>query len=226
MRTTSPLGALFGQSPFKPMQQHMQIVKSCVEEVPGLFEALLAGDQETLVATKTRICDKEQQADDMKNELRNNLPKSLFMPVDRRDLLDLLSMQDSIADTVQDIAELLVERDMEVIEPMRKPLITLVQRCVDTAFFSAKIIEELDELLEIGFRGREASEVEAMVSQLNKIEDETDELGSQLTKILFANEDDMKPVSVMFWYQLIQWIGDIADYAEKVGDRLRLLIAH
>jgi hypothetical protein len=29
----------------------------------------------------------------------------------------------------------------------------------------------------------------------------------------------------MFWYQLIEWIGDLADYAEKVGDRLRLLIA-
>ena len=42
---------------------------------------------------------------------------------------------------------------------------------------------------------------------------------------LFAQEDNMKPVSVMFWYQLIQWIGDLADYAEKVGDRLRLLIA-
>ena len=48
----------------------------------------------------------------------------------------------------------------------------------------------------------------------------------QLTRTLFAQEDSIKPVSVMFWYQLIQWIGDLADYAEKVGDRLRLLIAH
>jgi uncharacterized protein Yka (UPF0111/DUF47 family) len=29
----------------------------------------------------------------------------------------------------------------------------------------------------------------------------------------------------MFWYQMIQWIGDMADYAEKAGDRMRLLIA-
>ena len=35
----------------------------------------------------------------------------------------------------------------------------------------------------------------------------------------------MSPVSVMFWYQTIQWIGDLANYAEKVGDRMRLLIA-
>ncbi|MCB1764163.1 MAG: DUF47 family protein, partial [Gammaproteobacteria bacterium] len=33
------------------------------------------------------------------------------------------------------------------------------------------------------------------------------------------------PVSVMLWYQLIQWIGDLADYSEKVGNRLLLLVA-
>ena len=90
---------------------------------------------------------------------------------------------------------------------------------------SAKIIEELDELLAMGFRGREASKVEEMVGELNRIEDETDELGIELSRRLFQHEDEIKPVSVIMWYQLIEWVGDLADYAEKVGDRLRLLIA-
>ena len=64
-----------------------------------------------------------------------------------------------------------------------------------------------------------------MVEELNSIEDDTDQMGMDLTHLLFAQEDDMKPVSVMFWYQLIQWVGDLADYAEKVGNRLRLLLA-
>ena len=64
-----------------------------------------------------------------------------------------------------------------------------------------------------------------MVGDLNKIESDTDEMGAALTRRLFAQEDEMSPVSVMFWYQLIQWIGDLADYAEKVGNRLRLLLA-
>ena len=130
-----------------------------------------------------------------------------------------------IADTAQDISGLLVERPMEVPELMREPLLALTRRCIDTYEQSAKVIEELDELLEMGFRGREASQVEAMVGELNRIEDETDEMGLQLTRLLFQHEDEMKPVSVMMWYQLIEWIGDLADYAEKVGDRLRLLIA-
>ena len=87
------------------------------------------------------------------------------------------------------------------------------------------VIEELDELLALGFRGREAEKVNDMLKELNDVEDETDELGIALARALFEHEDEMKPVSVMMWYQLIEWIGDLADYAEKVGDRLRLLIA-
>jgi predicted phosphate transport protein (TIGR00153 family) len=226
MKSTNPMAALFGKSPFKPIQAHMRIVIECVAEVPPLFQALVDGDQSKLEAQKKLIFEKEQAADEIKNQLRGQLPKSLLMPVDRRDLLDVLAMQDSIADTAQDIAGLLVERKMEVPQGMAEPLVALVNRCIDTCNKAGKIIEELDELVELGFRGREASQVEVMVADLNLIEDETDEMGMQLTRSLFAQEDSMSPVSVMFWYQLIQWIGDLADYSEKVGDRLRLLIAH
>ena len=225
MKTTNPMAALFGKSPFKPIQAHMRIVMECVSEVPALFQALVDGDQAKLEAQKNLIFEKEQGADEIKNQLRGQLPKSLLMPVDRRDLLDVLAMQDSIADTAQDIAGLLMERKMDVPQGMAEPLMTLVTRCVDTCNQAGKIIEELDELVEIGFRGREVSKVEEMVDALNKIEDETDDLGMNLARSLFAQEDSMSPVSVMFWYQMIQWIGDLADYAEKVGDRLRLLLA-
>jgi len=167
----------------------------------------------------------EQRADDIKNELRVHLPKSLFLPVDRRDILEVLDMQDSIADTAQDIAGLLTERRMEVIEPMRAPLLALVDRCIDACHQSHKIIEELDELLEMGFGGKERGSVLEMVNELGRIEEETDDLGMELTRLLFRNEDDMKPVSVILWYDLLEWIGDLADYAEKAGNRLRLMIA-
>jgi hypothetical protein len=225
MQTTNPIAALFGSSPFKPMQAHMRIVKECVAEVPGLFDALIAGNQEEMTAHKDRIFEREQAADNLKNDLRAHLPKSLFTPVDRRDLLEILELQDTIANTAQDIAGLLMERNMEVPEGMAEPLSGLVNRCVDTNNMAAKIIEELDELIEIGFRGKEAGKVEQMAADLNALEEETDKLGIALTRTLFAKEDELKPVSVMFWYQLIQWIGDLADYAEKVGDRMRLLIA-
>jgi predicted phosphate transport protein (TIGR00153 family) len=225
MRSTNPIASLLGSSPFKPMQAHMRIVTECVAYVPPLFDALIEGNQQEVVKFKDLIFAKEQEADDLENELRSKLPKSLFMPVDRRDLLELLDMQDYIADTAQDIAGLMVERDMTVPEGMAEPLRALVGRCVDTCNLATGIIEQLDELLEMGFRGREATKVDDMVSELSAIEEETDVMGMALARALFAQEEKLSPVSVMFWYQMIQWIGDLADYAEKVGDRMRLLIA-
>lgn len=225
MSKSSTLMSMFRRSPLKFMQEHMRVVMDCVREVPPLFDALNEGDKEKFASIKDKIFEHEAAADKLKNELRAGLPKSLFMPVDRRDLLEILQLQDSIADTAQDIAGLLMERPMEVPETLKEPLGKLVRRCVDVCEQSSKIIEELDELLEMGFRGREASQVEEMVDVLNSIEDETDELGIDITRRLFAQEEDMNPVSVIMWYRLIQWIGDLADYAEKVGDRLRLLTA-
>ena len=225
MVKTTAFASLFGRSPFKPMQQHIGVVARCAAQVPELFEALSAGDQERVVAIKDQIYELEQQADDIKNELRAHLPKSLLLPVDRRDLLEVLDVQDSIADTAQDIAGLLFERPMEVPENLREPLLALTRRCVDACDHAVMIIGELDELVETGFRGRESDRVSEMVAELNKIETDTDDMGTELVRQLFAQEDQMNPVSVMFWYQLIQWIGDLADYAEKVGNRLRLLLA-
>ncbi|MGB5612174.1 MAG: TIGR00153 family protein, partial [Sedimenticolaceae bacterium] len=160
MKSTNPMAALFGKSPFKPIQQHMRVVIDCVSEVPPMFEALVAGDQAKVEAQKNLIFEKEQAADEIKNQLRGQLPKSILMPVDRRDLLDVLAMQDSIADTAQDIAGLLVERKMEVPGDMGDTLVALVCRCVDTVNQAGTIIEELDELVEMGFRGKEAGRVE------------------------------------------------------------------
>jgi predicted phosphate transport protein (TIGR00153 family) len=225
MSSSNPFGSLFGKSPFTALQTHMRVVLECAHEIPSLFEALAANDQERVIATKNKIFEREAEADTIKNGMRGALPKSLFMPVDRRDLLEVLQMQDSIADTAQDIAGLLVERRMEIPDFMQEPMLALARRCVDACDQSALIIEELDELLAMGFRGREASRVEEMVEALNLIEDDTDKLGIELARGLFEHEDELKPVSVMMWYQLIEWVGDLADYAEKVGDRLRLLIA-
>ncbi len=217
---------MFGRSPVKPLQKHMGMVLECARLVPGLFEALAAGDQKKVVEIKEDIFEREEAADKLKNELRNHLPKSLFMPIDRRDLLEVLQMQDSIADTAQDIAGLLEERPMELPKALEEPLITLSKRCVDACELANKIINELDELVEMGFGGRQADMVEQMVSDLNKLEDETDVMGLELARTLFQHEDEIRPVSVMMWYRIIEWVGDLADYSEKVGDRLRLLIAH
>ena len=222
----SAFARLFGgRNPLAGLQKHMPVALECAQQVAPLMQALASGDEEKLKRTAKKIYELEEQCDSIKHEIRMNLPKSLFLPVDRRDVLQVLHYQDSIADTAQDIAGLLLQRKMSVPEHMRDPLELFVKRCVEVVALSAEVVTHFDQLLEAGFRGPEVDEVEAKINSINQAESGTDDLGSALAKSLFAHEDEMPPVSVMMWYELIEWIGDLADFAEKVANQIRLMIA-
>lgn len=225
MKTTNPLASLFGKSPFGPIQEHMRVVERCVLEVLPMFEALRANDTDAMLARKEAIFDLEHEADTLKNEIRSRLPATLMMPVDRRDLLDLLSTQDSIAGAAQDVASLLSLGRLTVPETIDARLMEFVQRVVDSVTTCRTATDTLDELLETGFRGKEAEKVVAIAIQVDAIETETDTLGMELVRTLFGMETEIGVLSVVLWYQLLRSLGEIADEAENVGDRLRLLLA-
>lgn len=147
------------------------------------------------------------------------------MPVDRADLLELLTQQDKIANKAKDIAGRVLGRKLQVPESLQAEFSTYLIRCIDATEKAAEAINELDDLLETGFRGREVELVEKMISQLDTIEDDTDGLQITLRKNLLSIEKDLNPVDVMFLYQIIDWVGDLADLAERVGARLEILLA-
>jgi uncharacterized protein len=215
---------LFGRSPIRPMQQHIHAALACAREVLPLFEDMAAGRVERLPEHRGRIDRLEHEADAIKNEIRSHLPKRLFLAVERRDMLEILDYQDTIADVAQDIAGLVDQRVMVVPAPVAEPLLDLVRRVIGACEQAARVIDELDELVETGFGDRERARVEEMVRELNRIESETDELAERVQRRLFAMEDELG-VSTFFWWQLVNWVGDLADYAERVGNRIRLLIA-
>lgn len=217
---------LFAKSPFKPLQEHMGCVVECARELVPLCDAAARGDRDGIAEVERRIDQSEGRADRLKNDLRAHLPRRLMLPVDRRDLLEILDLQDSIADTVQDVAQLLLQREMPVPDSVRRLLSELASAVVGTCEQAGQLIESLDELVEIGFRGREADRVEQMIEELGRLEGRADEIESQLQRAVFELESSESAVTVMLWYQLVGWIGNVADNAEKVGNRLRLLIAH
>lgn len=222
----SYLTNLFGRSPIRPLQEHMVKVHACVQQLKTLFYAVIADDQDAVAKAREDIVRLEHDADKLKWELRHHLPTGLFMPVDRRDLLDVLMMQDKIANQAKDIAGLILGRHMSLPKPMHELFIKYGERSIAASTQALKIIQELDELVETGFRGIEVERVQDMISDLNAIESETDKLQIGLRDILFGLEDDLRPTDVMFLYQLIEGVGKVADLAQRVGSRLQLLLAH
>ena len=166
-----------------------------------------------------------RSADAAKTKLRANLPSSLMMPVDRGDLLLMVTKQDKIANHTKDIAGIMIGRQMqiplEISESMRK----FVEIAIETSAQAVKAVNEMDELLELGFKGRVLEVVEKLIEELNRLEHENDELQIQVRSELFQIEDSLSPVNVIFLYKVIEWIGALADAAQSAGGKLQLLIA-
>ena len=215
---------LVGRSPIRPMQEHMKSAVACARELVPLVEAMAAGDQAEIQRLRGRIDELEHEADEIKNEIRSHLPRRLMLAMERRDMLEVLDSQDSIADATQDVAEIADQRSMHLPASLVDPVRALAARVVQACEMAERVINELDELLETGFRGREVTRVEKMISELGRIETETDALQDRACRALFGMESELG-VATVFWHQTIIQIADVADHAEKVGNRLRLLIA-
>ena len=112
---------LFSRSPFLPLQTHMEKVGGCVQKVAALFYALGQGDYETIEKLSKVISQLEHEADLAKYDIQSHLPRSMFLPVDRGRLLEILSIQDSIADKCENIAVMLTFKRLTILEPLQEP---------------------------------------------------------------------------------------------------------
>jgi predicted phosphate transport protein (TIGR00153 family) len=221
----SYLSGIFGKSPVRPLQEHMEKVVSCVSELIPFTQAVLNNDQPARVLHHQKIVAMENEADALKKELRLHLPNSLFMPIDRRDVLEVLTMQDMVAGRARNVAGLIIGRDMQIPDTMAKGYEELVHRCIDACTQAYTAIRELDELIETGFGKAERERVGGLLYELDVIEQHTDEQQIGLRGELFKLEDELHPVNVMFLYKIIDGTGGIADRAQRVGSRLQLMLA-
>lgn len=224
MARNSILG-VFAKSPIKPLEKHIRMVTKCCNQLVPFFAAVTDENWDSAGRIRDNISKLERDADDLKRQIRLELPGGLFMPIDRADLLELLTQQDKIANKAKDIAGRIYGRQLVIPSALQAQFIAYVARSVDAAEKAADAINELDDLLETGFRGREVELVTKMIGQLDEIEDDTDGMQIELRKDLLAMEKELNCVDVMFLYQIIDWVGDLADLAERVGARLEILLA-
>ncbi len=215
---------LFGKSPISPLQQHMTHVHSGVKELNKFMLAIYDNNWDKAGTISSLIATKEGEADTLKKKLRLSLPNTFMMPFSRRDLLDLLLIQDSIINIAKDISGLMFNRKMTLID-IADDMVNLTKVCVETSKMALKAVNELDELLETAFSSREQKVVNSIIKNINELESKSDKIQQSIRVKLFKIETSLPPVDVMFYYRAIEWLGEMADAAQKVGSRLEILLA-
>jgi len=195
------------------------------DRIPELMGLLAKGDQAGVERLAKEISILEGKADDAKNAARSKMPVRLLMPVDRRDVLKLISEIDAIADCAEDVGVLLTIRPLTVPEGMKPVLELFIERVLDTVREAAKLIELIDDLVESGFAGPPAERVLQQSAILGRAEHEADKIQDRCAKVLFKAEDSIPPAALFMWTKVLNKLGDMANHAENIGDQFRLFVA-
>lgn len=215
---------LFGKSPFAPLQKHMEKASSCVHMLPDLFAAMEKGDYALVETIASKISELEHQADITKNDIRNHLPKSLFLPIDRGQLLDILKTQDRIADKAEDVAVLTTLKQMKLPPSFSNEFNIFLQKNISTFDSALKVVNEMHDLLESSFGGNEAAKVCGMVEEVAYKEHEADLVQRELLKKLFNSEKELTFTSFDLWQKICVAVAGISNESENLAQRIRMTL--
>ncbi|MBL6689013.1 MAG: TIGR00153 family protein [Pseudomonadales bacterium] len=223
---SSPLFlSLFKKSRVALVHAHLQECARGMDTLLQYFDAVFREDwvgAEKLCASIGNI---EHDADTLKREVRLNVPRSVMNSVSREDLLELVHTQDQIANTIQDIAGLVLGRKMSFPDSLVECLREFLNESHTSVSQAVVTGDRLIELAKTGFNNRGAEVISDQLKELHRAEKEADRLQRELRAMLFSIESTLKPVDVMFIYKILDLIGDISDLAQSAGNRM-LYIAY
>lgn len=216
---------LFARSPFGPLAKHGERVNDVVQLLKPVTDAFLAEEWDRVAELDEQISRAEHKADEVKEEIRDNLPKSLFLPVDRGDLLRFLHEQDGIADSVEDVAVLMNMRRTVLPDEVRQAFAALVDKIVATGEVWFDLSQSLPGLQEASFTGPEVTRVLEIAQELNDLEFQADQLQAILGRLAVKHEEEIGPIGFFFLMRIANAIGKTANKAENTADLLRMMLA-
>jgi predicted phosphate transport protein (TIGR00153 family) len=221
----SDIADMFRRSPFDPIRVHMDKVMECVGHTKPMFERVRANDPEGLQDLARVVFKAEHQADLVKDEIRQTIPKSFFLPVYRGDLLGYLAVQDSMADTVEDLAVMLTLKHLNLPDQIADQVNEYLDKILWTCEKANEVSKALGELAEAGFTSDHIDRVLEMVATTEKAEWEADRKQYEVSKALFSLEGQLAATDIFLWFRVFGLLGELANHAEKVADRVRRMLA-
>ena len=216
----STIGKLFGRSPFGQIQQHMHQVSKCIDKMSEVIDAVKGAKFELVEDLTYEVSKLEHQADQIKDDIRERLLKRFFMPIDRSEVLEILSLQDSLADTAEDVCKVLTIRKLPFPDDIRDDFDKFLELNINACNICVSIISQLDELIEAGFGGAEAERIRGLAKDAAFAEHQVDVVQMSLLKKLYAHDTDFSIGEFHLWMRFTRNLGRLSNISENLADRI------
>lgn len=220
-----PILKLFRKSPFKPLRMHMEKALETLSYLRPMFENMVEENFERVEEIAEIVYKLEHECDKIKDSIRDHLPKTILLPFARSDFLALVHEQDEIPDKVEDIAVLLTLKRLKMPNKIKDEFFEFLERVEKTVEQAVTIVQEMDNVLESSFSKREIERIHELLDELEQREWKTDKKACKVAKIILNLENEISPVEIFMWMNIIKELSALADHAESMGKSIRLMIA-
>ncbi len=222
----APVSDIFRRkTPFFQLVNHMCKVR---EGIGLLHKSILnyyKGNYKDFTNIAKKISKIEHEADIIKGNIRNHLPSSLLMPVDKGKFLWALREQDAILDHAENLAEMLDMRHTKIPENLQPIFIEHANIVFDTIKAMEEAVCNIRDLVQTGFVKREREQTKEFIYKIHKLEYKADKKKCEMNKGVYKIEKKLDPMDVYHLLKIADWVDEIADHAENVADWLRSMIA-
>lgn len=216
---------LFGKTPSEPLKTHLALVAECVRRIPLLIEAAEKREERSLLTLKDEISSYEEQAEKVKSVLRSDLLGSIYLAINRNVILELLVLQDKLANAAKDMAFLCTVRPFPINTQLFKPLKLVVKSNLEAFELTHSLLMDLSTLIEASFSGIEAEKAILLVEQIASKEREADLLQADLLKVLLDIDATLSPGQFHILNCLFEKLATISNISERIALEIRATIA-
>jgi predicted phosphate transport protein (TIGR00153 family) len=213
------------KSPFEQLLEHMGKVKKCIDILGDGLIRYYKGDYKDFSEISKKVSKIEHEADLIKSNLRNHLPSTLFMPVDKGKFMWALREQDKILDHAENLTVMLDMRHTKIPKELQNIFVEHTKLVMKTVGAMEDAVCNIKDLVETSFVKREREQTKEFIHKVHKWEHEADKKKNEMTKGIYKLEKKLDPMDTYHLLKIADWVDDIADHAENVADWLRAMIA-
>ncbi len=213
------------KSPFGQLVDHMGKVKECIGILHDGLIKYYTGDYKGFSEIAKIVSELEHEADLIKGNIRNHLPSSVFMHVDKGRFLWCLREQDAILDHAENLVEMLDMRHTKIPKELQPLFVEHCKLVMETVEAMELAVENIRDLVETGFGKYEREQIKQYIYKVHDWENLADKKRYDITKGIYKFEKKLSSMDVYHLIKIIDWVDDIADHAENVADWLRSMIA-
>jgi uncharacterized protein len=150
--------------------------------------------------------EKEREGDLQVHAMMDRLNKSFITPIDREDLFLISKDLDNITDAIESTAHLFAMFDVRTVRDDAKAFVKLI----------VEATAELHALTKEMKNFKKSTQLKPKVIEINRLENEGDQLHRRAVHTLFTQETD--PLEVLKWKEVFESLEEALDACEHVAN--------